>query len=134
MLFVLIVSKNLNKDMKFFSHFSLQFKNIILILHRQKQTMGYGVMVTLQILVLSFLVRIQVAQLKTIFARRSFFFVFYAWREMFVPHILRCWVSATMQASAPTQHRMEQVPLSPLYPTLSIVVPPDSHFCLVEPI
>ena len=73
MLFVLIVSKNLNKDMKFFSHFSLQFKNIILILHRQKQTMGYGVMVTLQILVLSFLVRIQVAQLKTIFARRSFF-------------------------------------------------------------
>ena len=34
-------------------------------------------MVTLQILVLSFLVRIQVAQLKTIFARRSFFFVFY---------------------------------------------------------
>ena len=50
--------------MKNFSHFSLQFKNIILILHRQKQIMGYGVMVTLQILVLSFLVRIQVAQLK----------------------------------------------------------------------
>ena len=50
--------------MNFFSLFSLQFKNIILILQRQKQTMGYGVMVTLQILVLSFLVRIQVAQLK----------------------------------------------------------------------
>ena len=32
-------------------------------------------MVTLQILVLSFLVRIQVAQLKTTFARKSFFFV-----------------------------------------------------------
>ena len=59
--------------MNFFSLFSLQFKNIILILQRQKQTMGYGVMVTLQILVLSFLVRIQVAQLKTIFFGRSFF-------------------------------------------------------------
>ena len=73
MLFVLIVSKNLNKDMKFFSHFSLQFKNIILILHRQKQTMGYGVMVTLQILVLSFLVRIQVAQLKRSSSEGRFF-------------------------------------------------------------
>ena len=31
-------------------------------MHRQKQILGYGVMVTLQILVLSFLVRIQVAQ------------------------------------------------------------------------
>ena len=73
MLYSIVVSKNFNKDMKFFSHFSLQIKNIVLILHRQKQTMGYGVMVTLQILVLSFLVRIQVAQLKTIFARGSFF-------------------------------------------------------------
>ena len=75
-----------------------------------------------------------VAQLKTIFVRRSFFLFSTLWREMFVPHILRCWVSATMQASAPTQHRMGQVPLSPLHSTLSIVVPPDSHFCLVEPI
>ncbi len=41
-------------------------------------------MVTLQILVLSFLVRIQVAQLKTIFARRSFFLFSTLWREMFV--------------------------------------------------
>ena len=59
--------------MNFFSLFSLQFKNIILILHRQKQTMGYGVMVTLQILVLSFLVRIQVAQLKRAIAMQSLF-------------------------------------------------------------
>ncbi len=65
-------------------------------------------MVTLQILVLSFLVRIQVAQLKTIFARRSFFFVFYAVARDVRSNILRCWVSATMQASAPTQHRMGQ--------------------------
>ena len=36
-------------------------KKKVVSLHRQK-TMGYGVMVTLQILVLSFLVRIQVAQ------------------------------------------------------------------------
>ena len=59
--------------MNFFSLFSLQFKNIILILHRQKQTMGYGVMVTLQILVLSFLVRIQVAQLKRSSSEGRFF-------------------------------------------------------------
>ena len=31
---------------------------------------------------------------------------------MFVPNMLRCWVSATMQASAPTQHREGQAPLS----------------------
>ena len=36
-------------------------KNVV-SLQRQTKTMGYGVMVTLQILVLSFLVRIQVAQ------------------------------------------------------------------------
>ena len=59
--------------MKFFSHFSLQIKNIILLLHRQTKILGYGVMVTLQILVLSFLVRIQVAQLKRLSFRGSFF-------------------------------------------------------------
>ena len=44
-------------------------------MHRQKQTMGYGVMVTLQILVLSFLVRIQVAQLKRSSSEGRFFVV-----------------------------------------------------------
>ena len=55
-------------------------------------------MVTLQILVLSFLVRIQVAQLK----RLSFegrFFVFYTVARDVRSNILRCLVSATMQAS-----------------------------------
>ena len=48
-------------------------------MHRQKQTMGYGVMVTLQILVLSFLVRIQVAQLKRLSTEGRFFvFVVFA--------------------------------------------------------
>ena len=42
-------------------------------MHRQKQILGYGVMVTLQILVLSFLVRSQVAQLKRLFFRVAFF-------------------------------------------------------------
>ena len=37
--------------------------------------MGYGVMVTLQILVLSFLVRIQVAQLKRLSFEGRFFVV-----------------------------------------------------------
>ena len=36
-------------------------------LHPQTKSLGYGVMVTLQILVLSFLVRIQVAQQTTSF-------------------------------------------------------------------
>ena len=42
----------------------------------KKKLLGYGVMVTLQILVLSFLVRIQVAQLKRLSLRGSFFFVY----------------------------------------------------------
>ena len=85
--------------MNFFSLFSLQFKNIILILHRQKQTMGYGVMVTLQILVLSFLVRIQVAQLKRS-SSEGRFFVLCALLEMFVPNILRCWVGVMMHVNS----------------------------------
>ena len=72
-IFGLYPCKNLNKDMKFFLLFSLQIKNIILLLHRQTKTLGYGVMVTLQILVLSFLVRIQVAQLKRSSAEGRFF-------------------------------------------------------------
>ena len=83
MLYSVVVSKNFNKDMKFFLHFSLQIKNIVLILHRQKQTMGYGVMVTLQILVLSFLVRIQVAQLKRSSQEGRFFL-------LWLPSILVC--------------------------------------------
>ena len=46
-------------------------------MHRQKQILGYGVMVTLQILVLSFLVRIQVAQLKRLSSEGRFFCVFW---------------------------------------------------------
>ena len=141
-LFVLIVSKNLNKDMKFFSHFSLQFKNIILILHRQKQTMGYGVMVTLQILVLSFLVRIQVAQLKTIFVRRSFFLLWpppslvcMRWR---LTPLLRCYwfadASTVTNNTTTLQAVLVQTRYLPHHSLLSIVEPPDSHFCLVEPI
>ena len=96
-------------------------------------------MVTLQILVLSFLVRIQVAQLKRSSLEGRFFCLYAlvrAWREMFVPNILRYWVGVMMQASTPTQYRMVQAPLSPLLPLSlsSIVVPPDSHFVLVEPI
>ena len=102
MLFLFMVTKNLNKDMKFFSHFSLQFKNIILILHRQKQIMGYGVMVTLQILVLSFLVRIQVAQLKRLSFRGSFFCVF--GKRVVVPTTAVCGASAIDASIRPTHH------------------------------
>ena len=59
--------------MKNFSLFSLKLKNNVLLLQRQKQILGYGVMVTLQILVLSFLVRIQVAQLKRSSSEGRFF-------------------------------------------------------------
>ena len=47
-------------------------------MHRQTKTMGYGVMVTLQILVLSFLVRIQVAQLKRLSCEGRFFVVWHS--------------------------------------------------------
>ena len=73
--------------MKFFLHFSLQIKNIVLILHRQKQTMGYGVMVTLQILVLSFLVRIQVAQLKRSSQEGRFFCFIRVARDVRSEHV-----------------------------------------------
>ena len=59
--------------MNFFLLFLCNLKKNVLLLHRQKQTMGYGVMVTLQILVLSFLVRIQVAQLKRLSLEGRFF-------------------------------------------------------------
>ena len=67
----------------------MQLKKNVLLLHRQKQTMGYGVMVTLQILVLSFLVRIQVAQLKRSSQEGRFFVVYNPMlgREVFVPNI-----------------------------------------------
>ena len=61
--YILYVKKSKQRYEKFLQ-FSLQIKKYVLLLHRQKQILGYGVMVTLQILVLSFLVRIQVAQLK----------------------------------------------------------------------
>ena len=74
--------------MKNFLLFSLQIKNIILLLHRQTKQLGYGVMVTLQILVLSFLVRIQVAQLKRPSSEGRF--LFYSTGEsMFVPNMVR---------------------------------------------
>ena len=40
----------------------LQFPKYLYLCTRKRKSLGYGVMVTLQILVLSFLVRIQVAQ------------------------------------------------------------------------
>ncbi len=46
----------------------------VVSLHRFSEILGYGVMVTLQILVLSFLVRIQVAQQKLLlFSKGSFY-------------------------------------------------------------
>lgn len=50
--------------MKFFPDFSLHLQNKVLLLHHQN-LLSYGVTVTQQILVLLFLVRIQVAQLKS---------------------------------------------------------------------
>ena len=45
----------------------MQFPNYLYLCTRKRKLLGYGVMVTLQILVLSFLVRIQVAQQTTSF-------------------------------------------------------------------
>ena len=60
----------------FFFEFSLQKRNYVLLLCRQtndNHILGYGVMVTLQILVLSFQVRILVAQQKRAVNRLLFF-------------------------------------------------------------
>ena len=77
-------------------------------------------MVTLQILVLSFLVRIQVAQLKRLSFEGRFFVVCTMARDV-RSNILRCWVSATMQASAPTQHRMGQAHSRHVIPPLQLL-------------
>ena len=64
MCFKLYLHKSSSKDMIFLKN-SLQIKNNVLLLRCQKRQdirLGYGVMVTLQILVLSFQVRILVAQ------------------------------------------------------------------------
>ena len=66
--------KNFNKGMNFF-HIFLCKSKIIFYFCTVKQKLGYGVMVTLQILVLSFLVRIQVAQLKRSIVGRFFCFI-----------------------------------------------------------
>ena len=61
-------------------------------MHRQKQILGYGVMVTLQILVLSFLVRIQVAQLRAVDSSAAFFIV--GERVALLP--VDCWFAVLM--------------------------------------
>ena len=68
--------KRSKTNIQIFCVFSLESKKFVLILHRQTETMSYGVMVTQQILVLLFQVRILVAQLKpaTFQGRRFFLF------------------------------------------------------------
>ena len=91
-------------------------------------------MVTLQILVLSFLVRIQVAQLKRLSAEGRFFVVCMG---IVVDGALCALVvfdsSAPMHASckesnAP-QPRLHTTYYTPATPDTPSVVPPDSHFC-----
>ena len=48
------------------------------------KTLGYGVMVTLQILVLSFLVRVRVSQLESIFHSKDAFFLFIPQNDYFM--------------------------------------------------
>ena len=61
---------------------SLQLKNNVLLLHSQK--LSYGVMVTQQILVLSFQVRVLVAQPEKRDFRGSLFFIHIRNNEVFV--------------------------------------------------
>ena len=97
-------------------------------------------MVTLQILVLSFLVRIQVAQLKRLSTEGRFFL--FVCMGIVVDGALCALVvfdsSAPMQASckesnAP-QPRLHTTHYTPATPDTPSVVPPDSHLRLVEPI
>ena len=90
-------------------------------------------MVTLQILVLSFLVRIQVAQLKRLSFEGRFFCFLHCGERCSFEHIAVLGECHDASISThPASHGTS--PLSPLHPTSSIVVPPDSHFVLVEPI
>lgn len=61
--------------MKIFCKILCYFKILFYFCTVKTKLLGYGVMVTLQILVLSFLVRIQVAQLKRLSFEGRFFFV-----------------------------------------------------------
>ena len=118
--------KNLNKDMKIFCIFLCKSK-IMFYFCSVKTTLGYGVMVTLQILVLSFLVRIQVAQLQRLSSEGRFFciatflfYVRYISRSSFVArrcsrvvplHLSRCvWVADTSIAPKHTAPRASSPP------------------------
>ena len=98
----------------------------------KKKLLGYGVMVTLQILVLSFLVRIQVAQLNDSLARVVFFCVVSVGRGwwshvvrllLVLPHndasISRGSINSPAKAVPPTTTHITE--------RLFMVVLPDSH-------
>ena len=70
--------KNAEKFCWFRKKHYLCTRNSEMTLQQQNnKTMGYGVMVTLQILVLSFLVRVRVSQLRASFFLERCFFVLY---------------------------------------------------------
>ena len=94
-------------------------------------------MVTLQILVLSFLVRIQVAQLNDLHLKVVFFLCFSACvaRDVRAEHFAM--LGGCHDASInthPVPHGASPTLAIPARPLSSIVVPPDSHLRLVEPI
>ena len=86
-------------------------------------------MVTLQILVLSFLVRIQVAQLKrSSFLDRFFCFVVFSGERGCLRNRWLLRGVALMQASVPPlNNQCQGMPLATPHHGPFIVVPPDSH-------
>ena len=90
-------------------------------MHRQKQILGYGVMVTLQMLVLSFLVRIQVAQLKRLsFEGRFFVVMLFAWGG--VPPLLRCYLFADASIATNNTTALQSSSHANIIPPLNVVL------------
>ena len=61
-------------------------------------TMGYGVMVTLQILVLSFLVRVRVSQQRAFFTSKNAFFLLLTQARFRAETCMDVWVSGVVKA------------------------------------
>ena len=86
--------KNL-ADWKKGSNFALELRNTVFLVQEMHMKLGYGVMVTLQILVLPFLVRVRIPQQRPNLKPRFGLFCFHAATHMALP----CHTGRTIQTS-----------------------------------
>ena len=92
-------------DSKKGSNFALEIRNTVFLVQEMHMKLGYGVMVTLQILVLPFLVRVRIPQQKAKSQQRFGLFSFKAATRL-APS---CHASRTMPASRPYRQHLVHI-------------------------